>query len=286
MQRRSVLRRWAAGAIAVLVVQGCGTTFEPVAVPAYARPIKTHVSSGTVSTNTETPAADHLVENSQVFLGSKEGVSNAWSLLGPIGAMVGISAARSANSAQLGGGSETLNIKFDSSVKEAIETESRDRQFVLATEERSANVLMLPSARLVGDGAGQAAAEYRLTVRFVDPAKQQTMATKDYYLTDARSLALNGRDTWGADGATNLRQDATPAFQRLVQWSLREIGTPGQASGSAQDARKVVVRLPTAPKDIDAVVRGELGDYLAVSYLFNGKAMERAVFLVPKRFAQ
>jgi hypothetical protein len=286
MRRRSFFWRLPVLAIAGLLAQGCATHFDPVAVPAYARPIKAHVSSATVSTNTETPAADHLVENSQVFLGSKEGLSNGWLMLGPIGAMVGISAARSANSAQIGDGSETLSVKFDPSVKEAIQAQSRDQSFVLAADERSANVLMLPSARLVGDGAGQAASEYRLTVRFVDPAKQQTIATKDYYLTEARTLALNGPGSWAADGAANLKQDATPAFGRLVQWSLLEIGTPGQAGGSAQDARKVVVRIPNAPKDIDAVVRGELGDYLAVSYLFNGKVLERAVFLVPKRFTQ
>jgi hypothetical protein len=279
--------RIAAMAIAAMVpvLQGCATIYDPVVIPPYAGPIAVHVSSGTVSTMTETPAADHLVENSQVFLGRKEGVNAAWMLLGPLGAMIGASAARSANSAQAGDATETLALRFDGAVKQEVEKQGRDRRFAVTLEDGSAQLLMLPSARLVSDADGQATAEYRLTVRFVDPAKK-SVATKNYYLTDLRTLPIKGADGWAGNGAASLERDAKVAFEKLVGWTFAEVNPSQPRTAPAQDPRKVKIQFPGQRNALDAIVRGEVEDHLAVSYVLNGRVLEKTVSLVPKRIAQ
>jgi hypothetical protein len=287
MLRVVALYRVAAMAMAAMVpvLQGCATIYDPVVIPPYAGPIAVHVSSGTVSTMTETPAADHLVENSQVFLGRKEGVNVAWTMLGPLGAIVGTSAARSANLAQAGDAAETLAIRFDGAVKQEVEKQGRDRRFAVALEDGSAQLLMLPSARLVSDADGQATAEYRLTVRFVDPAKK-SVATKNYYLTDLRTLPIKGTEGWAGNGAASLERDARVAFKKLIGWTLSEVHPAEPRTAVPQDARKVKIQFPGQPNALDAIVRGEIEDYLAVSYVLNGRVLEKAVSLVPKRIAQ
>ncbi len=283
----SLPRRSAVASIAavLLVLQGCASIHDPVVIPPYDGPVSVHVSSGTVSTSTETPAGDHLVENSQVFVGSKESIGTGWLMLGPLGAIAGASTARSANQAQAGDAVQALAIRFDGGVKQEVEKQGRDRRFVVTAQAGSAQLLMLPSARLVSDTDGQAMAEYRLTVRFVDPVKK-SVATKNYDLTDLRTLPIQGNDGWAGNGAALLVRDAGVAFGKLVGWTLSEVRPARPDPAGRQDARTVKVQFPGQPNAVDAIVRGDIDDHVAVSYVINGRVMEKAVSLVPKRIAK
>ena len=77
--------------VLVVLIQGCAST-GPLVYPDYSSGTTVHVSAETVSTMTETPAADHLLPDSQVFI---NGGSNKSAFFGLIGIAIDRSSSKS-----------------------------------------------------------------------------------------------------------------------------------------------------------------------------------------------
>ena len=107
------------GFLGALVFSGCATR-APVTYPAYKTAPTVTVSATTLSTATETPAGDYLVDNSQVFVRGSNYSEGGAAMLGPIGAIAGIAADRANNASAVAEVKSQLSIKFVKDLNEAL----------------------------------------------------------------------------------------------------------------------------------------------------------------------
>jgi hypothetical protein len=183
-----------AGLLAIWVfvvanLSGCATIFDEVNIPEYAGPVNVYPSPEHVSVLTEIPAGDNLVENSQVFVARDKKLS-------PFLTGLGVMIEAHSKLPDVQHKTATLSVRFNALLIDIIDNRDGspgEPRLQIVSEVENADIVLLPSVRL--DSKNLAHANFRLTIRFINPdTKQKT--TKDYYIVGDRTYSLAGNDSW------------------------------------------------------------------------------------------
>lgn len=260
--------------ICVFGVSGCASHYEPINVPDYLGTINVYSSSATVSTTTEIPAGDYLVTNSQVFLTGRSNLSKHLGLLGII-----IDQAK--NSVDFQNDKETLSIKFDEILSGIINEQTLDKEFKVVSDIGSANLVLLPSAKLILDSKDAAQIEFRLTVRIIDPISN-IQSTKDYYFFNGKSLPITGKNSWSSNEAANLINYSQFALENLTKSVSFNLFGEHKDYSDTKLRKYVQLKFPYSKKPLKVVLLDEFDDYLVVSNENNGVMVQSTVLVVPK----
>jgi len=232
------------------------------------------VSGDTVSTFTEIPAGDHLIPDSQVFVGGRGGASRWFSLLG-----VAIDTAR--NESAVGDAAGAVKIKFDSSVATALHSlEERNvvPEVKLTVAADPYDVKVLPSARLNVHEDEQADLVMRLTVRTKDASASEV--TKNYYYAVSGARPLAGSESWTENNAKAFRESAQTGVERLVEAFAYDAA--GRFAEAADKARKIKVTFLRTGRVIESLLLGETGQTIIAMPIFRDRPMKTVVQVFDK----
>lgn len=263
-------------ALAAAVV-GCAT--KSVVYPELKGPPTVSVSKDTVSTMTETPAEDHLIPGSQVFVAGKGGAAKYFSLLG-----VAIDKAR--NEASVSGTEDALRMTFDRQLSDGLKNAASDTRASrpITLIDTGGDILMLPAARLVIRDDSKADLSFRVTVRFKDTASGNDGRKNYWYSYGSRPLA--GQDGWTANQGALFKQASDEAMTRLAAIILDDLY--GGYRQSLEPGQQRLVRWKPISGDqvVTAVLLREERDYLVVVPMFREKPMTSLVGAIPRSLIQ
>ncbi len=187
-----------------------GCSVHPVKIPEYNGEIKVYASNKHMSSLTEVGASVSLVDNSQVYLGGND--KNLASYLGLVGAALDVTA----NDRELENEGESLSVSFDELLRELIPIEMNSGSYRSIQSEKIADIIFLPSVRLLVDEDDKAEATFRITVRFVNPVSKDR-ETKYYLFTTVDKYSISGENSWAAKNAFLLKESAKLVFSKLLQ---------------------------------------------------------------------
>ena len=191
-------------------------------------PISLFSSSDTVSSWTETPAEDHLIPNSQIYVSGGEGkAGNAGGLFGgATGAVIGVQIDRASNAAKISRIENELRITFSKTLSEALRTQiaarSKPASYEVVDESNKAQLVLLPSARLVVSEDGTAALAFRLTVRIYDRQNGKE-SKKNFFYATKEKLTLEGAGSWSENHSKAILDTASIALTKLSTALLDDI---------------------------------------------------------------
>ena len=217
------------------------------------------VSNETVSTLTETAAEEYLVPNSQLLIsGRGVGASNYLGLLGVI-------VDRSKNSSSVAGLEQDLRLSFTESLSramsESIARRSADAKRQLVTE--NAQVVLLPSAKLIVSGDGLATLAFRLTA-------QTEGDTKNFFYVVAEQKPVGGAGSWSESHSKAIREASVVALARLSDVLLDDMSAEFGGAVSAQKKSFIAYRSGDGVHPYYAAfVLKEYGEYVAVGSCFG-----------------
>ncbi len=228
-------------------------SFTVAVVPLHAQVRVTAVDEE-ISTMTETPAGDALLEGSHVLVAPAGGQGKVFSTIGmlggAIGALVGtgIDSARAQNAAKEGAGSaiDALKLKWFNEMNAALEklaTESPEKYKVTKGTPEEPGVKLRVFARLSPAKAEpQYAASLGVKTRFKGADDKEIRRDYSYPLFPHR--ALSGDGSWTAAGATSLRESSTVAINRLAPLIARDVNGELQSLITADALPAITIRLP------------------------------------------
>ena len=209
------------GFLGALIFSGCATR-APVTYPAYKTAPTVAVSATTLSTATETPAGDYLVDNSQVFVRGSNYSEGGAAMLGLIGAIAGIAADRANNASAVAEVKSQLSIKFVKDLNEALSRTTSlapfKGQLQLLAPDTAADLLLLPYAVLETEREKRARLTFQITSRFTSAENVRQKKTYAY--------ASPGVDTpvsWTANDNAQIRQFSDVAFDRLTATFVNDL---------------------------------------------------------------
>ncbi len=191
-------------------------------------PITIFSSPATVSGWTEIPAGDHLIPNSQIYIGggSGSGGSAGGIFGGAVGAIVGVQIDRSINAEKISRIEENLRVNFSQTLNEALRTQiaarSKPAAYAVTIESNSAALALLPSARLTVSDDGMATLGFRLAVRIYDRQTGRE-SSKNFLYGIGKKLALDGPGGWSDDHSRAILESASVAFAKLSAALLDDI---------------------------------------------------------------
>lgn len=217
------------------------------------------VSNETVSTLTETAAEEYLVPNSQLLIaGRGVGASNYFGLLGVI-------VDRSKNSASVAGLENDLRLSFSEGLSramdEAIARRGADAKRKLVTE--NAQVVLLPSAKLIVSGDGIARLTFRLTVRTEGD-------TKNFFYVVPEPKPVSGTSSWSENHSKAIREASVLALGRLSDVLLEDMS--GEFGSAIAAPRKSLVAYQSGDgvyPHYAAFLIKDYGEYVAVGSCFG-----------------
>ncbi len=190
--------------------------------PAIAQPspktIRVVSSADTISTMTEIPGGDHLIPESQVFVGGKNGTGRWLALLG-----IAIDKAR--NQSMISGTAEPLRMKFDSIILQSLAALSINNiVFDVRPNfpDGAYDAKLLPSARFLVEHEPLAHLSFRLTARIRD-ASTKAEITKNYLYGFLRLRPFVGDGGWAENNSQLLREASKIAFEGLVDAFAQDI---------------------------------------------------------------
>lgn len=243
------------------------------------RTIRVHVSQDTVSRWTEAPSGDHLIPDSQVFVGSLPGASRWLGLLGI--------AIHTATNEQAAGPSVStaFRARFDETLTQALgvlvagET-APEASFVLV--DQPYDVKLLPSARFEVDERGQAFLSFRLTVRTKSPDATSEV-TRNFLHGVPGLRPLDGPGGWTENDAEAFRGLARSAMERLCQaFALDAVGRFEQSL--SPEGQRVVTITPLAEGKaiIRAVLLGQTDEILIVMPMLRDRPLRSTMQVIDR----
>lgn len=260
----------------LFIFSGCVSLYDPVKIPEFSKTIKVFPSSKNVSTMTETPAGDYLVDDSQVFLAGKERAGN---LFGAMGIMVD----RSLNGEKRATANAKLNVKFHSILSELIENTENLSTFKFQTVKnaKSADLILLPSVRLVKDPNSTTYPEFRITVRFIDPSSKEEVS-KNYYYFGTQYHPLVGVNSWADNNAEILDENARSAFRFLLEIIASDARGDYQGFASLKEYRYIYYKHPSMSEYGKVAVVDEYPNHVLGAAVHQDKIIHFSVTLIPK----
>lgn len=207
-----------------------------------------------ISTMTETPAGDALLEGSHVLVAPADGQGKFFSTIGmaggAIGALLGttIDRARAESAAKEGAGSaiDALKLKWFNEMNAAIEkvaTQSPDRYKVTRGTAEDPGVKLRVFARLSpARTQGQYAAALGVKTRFKSADDKEIRRDYSHPLHPSRAIAGDGG--WTAAGPSSLRESSAIAIDRLAKLIARDVNGELQSLVMADTLPVITLSLP------------------------------------------
>lgn len=269
--------------VSLFMMSGCVTIYDPVVIPNYSDTLKVHPSAGTISTMTEMPASDHLVDNSQVFLFGNSKTVNIGSMLGgPLGLLIARSIDEKLTSPTMNNETETLSIKFHNIIALILSNQSgKKKNYSIVKQEDLADIIVLPYARLIIEDDLKATAVFKLAVRYVDKIND-TIVTKNYLYVDEAMLNIKGKNGWAENNASILKEHSSVAFKYLIDILSNELSGKYLESSKINN-NKAYLKFPKMENNIPIILVDEFNDKMLVKSIFNNKIVESTMIIYPKK---
>lgn len=267
-----MFKNWSAFLV-ICILSGCAS--KPLIIPNYPEKVNAFVSLDTVSTMSETPATDNLVDNSQVFLAG-DSEKHKWLGVfgGGVGALVGIAIDRSNNGVETSA-KETLSIKFKKPLLNIIRESSKIN---VVDSQSAADMILLPSARLIKDNASLYHIEFRLTVRYKDPVKK-SLSTANYWFIGKEALPITGENGWSFNNAERLKGFSNIALSSLMKLTIKEM--LGDYRKPVVSPKVMNLKTPYMEGVTKVIYRDTYGENVLVSIIFNGDPILHSKSIVP-----
>jgi len=235
-----------------------------------ARTIRIDASAGTVSTFTETTAGDHLIPDSQVFVGGRGGASRWFGLLG-----VAIDAGK--NAAVAGDAASALRVKFDATVVKALKAlESQnslpEARLVLSSDPY--DLKLLPSARFNMHDDSQADLSLRVTARIRNAGREET---RNYYYAVSGLRPLVGAGSWTENNGESFRTQSEAGIERLTEAVVQDAAGRFSEARTPDKQRKIKVTFLATGLTVDAVLLGQTEQTLIVIPVLRDRPMTALV---------
>lgn len=205
--------------------------------------IDVHISTGTISTWTETAAQDYLISDSQVF------VTRPLSTFGLYGGgILGTLLARGTSASALGNAEPLFRLSFaaelEAALKKKMAARSTPRRLAQVADEKDAHVILLPSAMFTEGKEGKLKLAFRVHVRIRD-AKTGEVVKTQYGSGPPGEKPPEGPGGWSESNAAGVREAAGEAFGYIADELL---------NGMFPETVAIVVETPrpvVKPGDID-----------------------------------
>lgn len=263
------------------IISGCA--FKPDAIPKYTGQIKIYPSPKNIFIGSDAPITDHWISNSQVFIaGGNKASKWLFFLAGPLGSVAGLMIDQTFNSDGTTNNNETLSVKFDQALLEEIKrTNLETHNIDIVTSKKIADVIILPSARLIEGKNSMFHLEFRLTVRYKDPLSS-SKDTRNYWFIDDTSIPIVGENSWAHNRAQKLTSIAKVAIEKLLKLTFKDIS--GEYDNPLEIKKTKALKTPFMRKNKRVAMLDSYQEYALISDMYKGKVVMSSKKIVAKKY--
>jgi hypothetical protein len=245
-----------------------------------------------ISTMTETPAGDTLLEGSHVVLAAPKGQSSIFSKLGMVGGGIGAllgsaidnSRAQTAAKESAGNAIDRLKLKWFNELNAALKKLSTDEpdqfKLTIGTQDDPGAKLRVYARLSQTKTEGEFSAMLAVKARFKDADDKDVRREYSHVLMPAR--AVSGDNSWTAEGPTSLRASTDVAITRLARVIAKDLQGMYGAKRVAEDLPTLSWKPPIAEQAITYFIVDETGDAYVVHPSFRGKPLRALLAILEK----
>lgn len=245
-----------------------------------------------ISTMTETPAGDALLEGSHVIVASPKGQGSLFGTIGMLGGAVGalfgtaIDSSRAQASARESAGAaiDRLKLKWFNEMNAALKKLATDEpeqfKLVSGTQDDPGAKLRVFARLAKTKNENEFSATLSVKARFKDADDKDTRRDYSHPLTPARPIV--GENSWTSDGPSSLRATSDVALTRLARVIAKDLQGAYAAKRAADDLPTISWKPPSAEQAITYYVVEETDDTFVVHPSFRGKPARPLLLLLDK----
>jgi hypothetical protein len=225
------------------------------------------VSSGSISTSTETAAEDHLIPGSQVFIAGQGQPSALGGLGGLIGGLIAVELSRSKNAEMATEATESLKMRFDSALKDALRKVIAAEKTLLSfriEDNEPAALTLLPYARLITGPDKKVAAAFQVNLRNAKGGGSRPARMKYVFSSVEVRPFMDGSNGWADQKSEPIRRAAEKAFDALARVIIADVSGAGFVVPPV-DKRKTVRWKAAGTTGVKGILLAEFPDYLVVA---------------------
>jgi hypothetical protein len=209
-----------------------------------------------LSTFTETPAGDTLLEGGHVFVAPASGQGKLFGTIGMVGGALGALLGTAIDSAQAqatakesaGTAADALKLKWFNEMNTALNQLASDNtekyKIKVGTPDEPGAKLRVFARLTPTKTEGQFSTSIGAKTRFNGPDEKEIR--RDYAYPLFPNRALVGEGSWTAQGAASLRESSATAINRLAPLIARDVNGALQAVITAETLPAISLRLPNS----------------------------------------